>query len=117
MTSLTKIYFKSFCENFKYKNESSVNIYSTNKTKCCNGNSFAEKSKDAVESDNGDIVNNSKQASKLINVYLILAQGQGGQFLHIATAARQHVYSSLQPPLFSTQQIIMKYQSVLKIKI
>lgn len=49
MKSLTKIYFKSFCENFKYENESSVNIYSTNKTKCCNGNSFAEKSIDVVD--------------------------------------------------------------------
>lgn len=100
MTSLTKIYFKSFCENFRYENESSVNIYSTNKTKCCNGNSFAEKSIDAVESDNCVIVNNSKQASKLINVYLILAQGQDGQSLHIAPAATKHVYSSLQPPSF-----------------
>lgn len=100
MTSLTKIYFKSFCENFKYENESSVNIYSNNKTKWCNSNSFAEKSIDAVESDNCVIVNNSKQASRLINVYLILAQGQDGQFLHIATAATKHVYSSFQPPSF-----------------
>lgn len=75
MTSLTKIYVKSFCENFKYENESSVNIYFTNKTKCYNGNSFAVKNIDAVESDNCVIVNNSKQASRLINVYLILAQG------------------------------------------